>query len=235
MSYSKSIIALCLALLCDCPARASVVATYDFEDGTTQGWSSFDGAATPSNSTSAAYSGTHSLLDTTNSGGAGGPGISLSSILLPGAAYTITGELRLTPGESATSANFTVKRSDPACSGGTCYDTVGAYQVPVNAVGWTEIGGSYTVSNTEIGLFLYAGLIGPTTATSFYLDDVVIDQTSAPPPAVPEPRTISLFSIGFMFVMLLRRRLAYAKEPSISFLPSRALLAANRIAPARRF
>ena len=76
---------LVLALLCASHLGAQVVATYDFEDGTAQGWSSFNGASTPVNSTAAAYSGTHSLLTTTGSTGAGGPSISLSSILLPGA------------------------------------------------------------------------------------------------------------------------------------------------------
>ena len=170
------------ALLCAAQLGAQVVATYDFEDGTTEGWGSFNGASTPVNTTAAAYSGTHSLLTTTNSGGAGGPSISLNSILLPGAKYTITGYLMLTNGESATDANFTIKRSDPGCSGGTCYDTIGTYQVPVSASGWAQIGGSYTVSATETGLTLYAQLVGPTTSQSFYLDYVVITET-APPPA----------------------------------------------------
>ena len=206
MRYSTSMMALSLALLSGCPAGASVVATYDFEDGTDQGWTSFDSAAAPVNTTAAAFSGTHSLLTTTNSAGEGGPGISLTSILLPGATYTITGELKLTPGESATFANFTMERSDPACSGGVCFDTIGNYQVPVNASGWSEIGGSYTVSGTETGVFLYAQLIGATSAQSFFLDDVMIDETSPPPVAVPEPRSISLLAAGFGLLMLLRRR-----------------------------
>ena len=161
-------------------ASGQVVASYDFEDGTTQGWTSFNGAGTPVNSTAAAESGAHSLLTTTGSGGAGGPSILLTS-LQPGAKYTITGYVMLTSGESATDANFTIKRSDPSCSGGTCFDTIGGFQVPVNATGWAQIGGSYTVSATETGLRLYAQLEGPTTATSFYLDNVVITETAPPP------------------------------------------------------
>jgi len=174
---------LCFTLLGLRTAGAQVIATYDFEDGTTQGWTSFNGATSPANTTAAAESGTHSLLTTTNSSGASsGPGISLSSaILQPGANYTITGFVMLTSGESATNANFTIRRTDPACSGGTCFDTIGAFQVAVTATGWAQIGGSYTVSATETGLTLYAQLIGPTSATSFYLDNVVITQTAPPP------------------------------------------------------
>jgi hypothetical protein len=40
---------------------------------------------------------------------------SLNSILLPGATYTITGEVMLIPGETATNANFTILRHDPLC------------------------------------------------------------------------------------------------------------------------
>jgi endo-1,4-beta-xylanase len=128
-----SIAALSFALLSGGPARASMIASYDFEDGTTQGWTSFHDASSPANTTSAAYTGTHSLLTTTGPGGEGGPGISLTNVLLPGATYTITGEVRLTPGESATSANFTIYRSDQSCSGDTCFDTIGMFQTAVNA------------------------------------------------------------------------------------------------------
>src|SRR5581483_11309151 len=166
-------------------ASAQVVATYDFEDGTTQGWTSFNGASAPANSTAAAESGTHSLLTTTNSSGAGGPSLLVTNVLQPGAKYTITGFLMLTPGETATNANFTIKRSDPSCSGGTCFDTVGSFTIAVSASGWAQIGGSYTVSATETALLLYAQLEGPATATSFYLDNVVITQTAPPPGGTP--------------------------------------------------
>jgi endo-1,4-beta-xylanase len=164
---------------------AQTVVTYSFEDGTADGWTSFNGASTPVATTAAAYAGSYSLLTTTGSGGAGGPSISLNSILLPGATYTITGYVELTAGESATNANFTIKRSDPSCSGGTCYDTIGTYQVPVSDSGWVQIGGSYTVSTTETGLTLYAQLVGATSAQSFYLDEVIITETAPPPGGTP--------------------------------------------------
>ena len=164
---------------------AQTVATYGFEDGTADGWSSFNGASTPVATNAAAHSGSFSLLTTTSASGAGGPSIPASTILLPGAKYTITGFVQLTPGETATNANFTMKRSDPSCSGGTCYDTIGTYQVAVSSSGWAQIGGSYTVSTTETGLQLYAQLVGPTTAQSFYLDDVVITETAPPPGGTP--------------------------------------------------
>ena len=165
--------------------KAQTVATYSFEDGTADGWVSFNGASTPVATNAAAYAGSYSLLTTTGSTGSGGPSISLNSVLQAGAQYTITGYAMLTPGEAAGNVDFTVKRADPGCSGGTCYDTVGAYQVPVTSSGWVQIGGSYTPSATETGLTLYAQLVGATSAQSFYLDDVVITETAPPPGGTP--------------------------------------------------
>ena len=182
---------LLMACLLMRPAGAQQVAQYTFEDGTADGWTSFFDASAPTYSTAATAApdpdgGTGSLLTTVNytsSGGGGGPALQINN-LIPGATYTITGYVMLTPGEAASDANFTVQRQDPGCSGGTCYDTVGTYQVPVTASAWATIGGTYTVSTTETSLLLYAQLspgTTPTTPQSFYLDDVTITETSGPP------------------------------------------------------
>jgi len=173
--------AILLMFLIGRPATAQIAATYDFEDGTAQGWTSFNGASAPANSTTVAFSGTHSLLTSTNSSGASsGPSIQLTG-LVPGATYQITGHVMLTTGETATNANFTVMRQDPGCSGGTCFDTVGNFQVPVTDSAWAQIGGAYTISTTATSLTLYAQLIGPTSTQSFYIDDVVINEIAGPP------------------------------------------------------
>jgi endo-1,4-beta-xylanase len=174
-----------LVLLAAAPSRAQTVASYNFEDGTADGWTSFFGATTPVNTTAAAHSGTHSLSTATSSTGTGGPSIMLNSVVQAGAQYTITGWVMLASGEGSGNANFTIKRTDPSCSGGNCFDTVGTFQVGVTDSGWAEIGGTYTASTTETGLQLYAQLVGATTAQTFYLDDVVITQTAPPPGGTP--------------------------------------------------
>lgn len=179
------LVLLFLAVAGSKQAKAQTVATYDFEDGGADGWSSFYGASTPTSTTAAAYSGTHSLVTSTSATGTGGPSISMNGILQPGAKYTITGYVQLAAGESTSNANFSVVRADPSCSGGTCYDTIGAYQVAVTSSGWAQIGGSYTVTATTTGLNLYAQLVGATSAQTFYLDDVVITQTAPPPGGTP--------------------------------------------------
>jgi len=95
--------------------KAQSVSTYDFEGATADGWISFFWASAPAATSTASCSGSESLLTSTRSTDTGGPSISLSSVLLPGAQYTITGWVRLTSGEGTSSANFTMKRSDPSC------------------------------------------------------------------------------------------------------------------------
>src|SRR6185312_5678559 len=181
------IVSTVIALVCF-PAQlltAQTVATYNFDDGTADGWVSFFGASTPVASNAAAYTGSYSLLTSTSSTGTGGPQITLNSVLQAGATYTITGYVELTNGEAPANANFTMRRTDPNCSDNTCYDTIGSYTVAVTDSGWAQIGGTYTPSTTETALLLYAQLVGATSAQSFYLDDVVITQTAPPPGGTP--------------------------------------------------
>jgi len=180
-----ALVLLLLVVAVPSQLRAQTVATYDFEDGTADGWISFFGATTPAATNATAYTGSYSLLTTTSSTGTGGPSVQLNSVLLPGAQYTITGWVKLTSGETAANANFTMKRTDPSCSGGTCYDLIGSYTVAVSDSGWAQIGGTYTPATTETGVLLYAQLVGATTAVSFYLDDVVITETAPPPGGTP--------------------------------------------------
>ncbi len=76
-SFARGVLLFCLAVFVCMAAglrvNAQTIATYSFEDGTTQGWTSFNGATVPVNTTAAAYDGSHSLLTTTTSTGQGGP------------------------------------------------------------------------------------------------------------------------------------------------------------------
>ena len=114
-----ALLTVTIAMLGSGYLRAQTVATYNFEDNTADGWGSFYGASTPVATNAAAYAGSYSLLTTTASAGHGGPSISLNSVLLPGAQYTITGWVKLASGATSANANFTIARSDPSCSGGT--------------------------------------------------------------------------------------------------------------------
>jgi endo-1,4-beta-xylanase len=171
--------------------RAQVVATYTFNDGTADGWTSFNGSSTPTASSAETNGGSSfSLLTETNpTNGQGGPSINLTTVLQAGAQYTITGFVMLATGEPAENVNFTMKVTDAtgcASSAGTCFTTVGGFEEPVTDSAWAPIGGSFTASTTETGLTLYAQLVnGPTTPLSVYLADVVITETAPPPGGTP--------------------------------------------------
>ena len=230
-SAQVSFCLLFLTVLWSNPGTAQVIAQYGFEDSTPQGWVSFNNASTPVNSTAAAHSGAQSLLTTTNStGGSSGPSLKLTH-LVPGASYTITGFIQLTGGETATAANLTVMRSDPGCSGGTCFDTVGAFQVPISDSGWAQVGGTYTVSTTATSLVLYAQLVGPTSAQSFYLDDVVITQISGPPGGPQDNSGISTnFEDGALDAWNSRAGSVLMNTTADAHGGARSLLTTNRIA-----
>ena len=111
-----------VASSCAWRADAQTVATYNFEDGTADGWISFFGATTPVATNAAAYAGSYSLLTTTSSSGTGGPSISSQHRACAGCQVH---DHRLPQADqrrgNRTNANFTIKRTDPSCSGGTCY------------------------------------------------------------------------------------------------------------------
>jgi endo-1,4-beta-xylanase len=180
-----------LALLCSLaaflwqPAAAQTVLQTDFEDGTLQGWGPFCGA-TLTNTTAAAESGTHSLQASGRTQNCAGPGIQLSSLLLPQATYQITAWVQLTSTETSTDqANLTIQQVDS--TSGTSYVTVGNYQTPVTNAGWVQLSGQYTVSSSPTSLTLYAQLVnsGSGATDDFYFDNVAITEIS-PPPGGPQ-------------------------------------------------
>ena len=63
------------ALLCAGRLDAQTVATYSFEDGTADGWTSFNGASTPVATNAAAYSGSYSSAHDDGLGRRGRPSI----------------------------------------------------------------------------------------------------------------------------------------------------------------
>src|SRR5579884_2296378 len=160
------------------PLHGQVVAQYDFEDGTQQGWASFCGS-TLTNTTEAAESGTHSLKVTGRTQDCSGPSRELANVLAPRATYQITAWVRLTSGETSTdSANMTIRQVDAAS--GTNYFTIGNYTTNVTASGWTQLSGTYTASASPTSLLLYIQFVGeaPETTDSFYVDNVTINEIS---------------------------------------------------------
>lgn len=106
--------------------NTAVSTTYDpdFERGTTGGWAAQDGTATVTNTTSVAYSGTHSLAVTQTTAGAG-HGVSALFRTCPRITYTVS--MRVRPAAGVT-VGLRVLRADGSVVVGTSTTTPEVWQ-----------------------------------------------------------------------------------------------------------
>ncbi|HEU5469553.1 MAG TPA: endo-1,4-beta-xylanase [Actinophytocola sp.] len=156
-----------------------VVAGYDFEDGTSQGWfgrGSAIVAATPD----AANSGTHGLRTTGRTESWNGPSVELAPVLVTGAGYVISLRARLVAGTAPATLQLTMQRQP--VGGSTAFDFIA--NGAVTDAGFVELRGAYTVPTESAQLQLYVETSDATAA--FDIDDVTVTQTAAPPGGPPD-------------------------------------------------
>ncbi len=154
----------------DIPAQEP--GTFDFEDGTTQGWHSREGKSVVTISNNVAYSGTHSILVTERTENFEGATVDITSLLEPDNIYLIGGYVRLAEGEPHSRVIITMQRT----SGGN--DPVYEWIAPsaegaVTESEWVYLEGQYTLNTSADELLLYfespdEELVG------FYIDYVTI-------------------------------------------------------------
>jgi endo-1,4-beta-xylanase len=152
--------------------------SYDFEDGTTQGWGPF-GSPTVANSTDVAFTGTHSLKTTGRTSGFMGPSINLQGQLTKGATYQVTLSGRMVAGQPTANLLATVARTPTG--GSTQFDSV-ATASNVTDQAWVTVTGIYSFTTDNSGLTFYVQSSSATA--SYYIDTVSFTQV-APPPGPP--------------------------------------------------
>jgi endo-1,4-beta-xylanase len=156
--------------------QATVIAEYDFDDGTTQDWGPF-GSSIVTATTEITRSGSHSLKVTGRTADYEGAGLNVLGLLDVGATYTISGCTRLVAGETPTQTIITLKET---VGGVDEYIWIApTAEDGVTDSGWTCVQGSYTYADAATGLTLYVQSPNPTA--EFYLDDFFIVMTSPPP------------------------------------------------------
>jgi endo-1,4-beta-xylanase len=162
-------------------ATPELVKSYDFEDGTTQGWSARGGAAVAAVAT-AAHGGTQSLRVSGRTQSWEGPSVDLTSTLRTGATYLISGYVQLVAGSPAATVQMTVQRTP--VGGGTTYDFVASGAA--TDAGWVALSGSYSppTDSSQLQLYLESG----DATASYDVDDVTVTMT-APPPTGPPSQT----------------------------------------------
>ncbi|WP_431927416.1 endo-1,4-beta-xylanase [Nonomuraea jabiensis] len=163
------------ALLClvpGLPAHAAADLTYDFENGTTQGWGPRGGEVSVTVTQDAAHGGTSSLLTTGRT--ATWHGASIAAPFVRGTGYTVTAYARLVSGQPAATIALTVQRTP--VGGSTTYERVAA--ATVTDGGWTRLSGNYQFTAESADVQLYAESSDATGA--FYLDDIVVTPLGDP-------------------------------------------------------
>ena len=152
--------------------------SFDFEDGTVQGWFPF-GSPTVANSTDTSFpSGTHSLLTTNRTASFMGPGVSMLGQLTKGATYQVTVSARLQTGQPASTLIATFQRTPTG--GSAAFDQVVSASVTDQA--WVTMTGIYSFSTDNSTLIFYVQTASGNA--SYYIDAVSIAQV-APPPGPP--------------------------------------------------
>ncbi|KAB8195893.1 1,4-beta-xylanase [Nonomuraea phyllanthi] len=146
--------------------------TYDFEDGTTQGWGPRGDGVSVTVTADAAHGGTSGLLTTGRT--ATWHGASIAAPFVRGTGYTVTAYARLVTGQPAGTLALTVQRT-PA-GGETTYERVAAATVTDGA--WVRLSGSYQFTAESTDVLLYAESSDATT--EFSLDDIVITPLGDP-------------------------------------------------------
>jgi endo-1,4-beta-xylanase len=155
--------------------------SYDFEDGTTQGWFPF-GSPTLASSTDVAFTGTHSLKTTNRTATFMGPALSLQGQLTKGATYQVTLSVRMVAGQPATTLQPTFQRTPTG--GSAQFDTVTTIS-NVTDQAWVTANALYTFNTDNSGLIFYVQTSGSTTAMASYYIDTVSFTLVAPPPGPP--------------------------------------------------
>jgi len=168
------------------PFEPVEIAKYDFDDGTTQGWTG-RGDGTAAASTDKSHSGTHSLKITNRSQNWHGAEINIADLILPGAEYQFKAYARLVDGQPGANIHLTVQVGEGA---GATYTWV-TKDTPVTDGDWVELSPgdeNFKLSEPNAVVKLYAesseGDNDP--KVEFYIDDVTITQVTPAPPQQDE-------------------------------------------------
>ncbi|AFH62890.1 endo-1,4-beta-xylanase [Paenibacillus caseinilyticus] len=169
--------------------------SYDFEDGTTQGWYGRGGSEVLTAAALAAHSGVYGLQVEGRTQGWNGPQADITSMMKEGQPYALSAWLRLPAGTPDASVSMTIQRT----TGGTDhYENVTSG--PVQAGGWVRLKGEYTLPAASEKVTIY--FESPDHLTlAFYIDDIRIERLpDSPPAAIQEdiPSLKDVFEDDFM-------------------------------------
>jgi len=159
---------------------AEVIALYDFDDDTTQGWvARTDTVTTTIEVVSEAFrSEPNSLKVTGRSEPWHGASVNVTTLLEPGVTYEISGCVRMVEGEPASQLIISMQRT---FDGDTSWHRiVPSAEEEVTDAAWTCLQGSYIFAEAD-ELILYVETEEVDQQNEFYIDDVTILSPAKPP------------------------------------------------------
>lgn len=178
-------------------ATADLVTNGTFEGSSTAGWSDMWGNCTLKATTDQAHGGSCSMLVSGRSGNWAGPQLDVLGKMEAGHTYDVSVWLRAKSGSDT--ASLTVKRKDSGASATENYDSI-TYQQPISDSKWTNLTGTYKLSDTNTLQELQFYIEATKQTTDFYVDDVsIVDQNSAPKTiqtGIPSLKNVVNFPIG---------------------------------------
>ncbi|MFB4277675.1 endo-1,4-beta-xylanase [Nonomuraea sp. MTCD27] len=165
------VVAALLCLLPVLPAHAADL-TYDFEDGTAQGWGPRGDGVSVTATADAARTGAGGLAVSGRT--ATWHGASIPAPFTRGIGYEVTAHARLAAGQPASTIAMTVQRTPTG--GATTYERVAA--ATVTDAGWVRLSGSYlfTAESTDLQLYVESS----EATAQYHLDDIVITPLGDP-------------------------------------------------------
>ena len=170
----------------------------DFEDGTTQGWSTRFNLGAVANTAADAHTGSHSLVVSGRTANFQGPARDITGKMCNGQQYWVEAWVKMAPGQPPTSINMSLQLTDAA--GNLSFPGVASSPVQVTDSAWVRIKAKpYTFSGAYSNLLLYLQTnngTGSATA-SFYVDDVKVQ--FLPPPVIENiPSIAQTYSSDFL-------------------------------------
>jgi endo-1,4-beta-xylanase len=174
-----------------------VLAEYNFDDGTTQGWVARSDVPT---TTVAAVTDTYrseaySLKVTGRSQGWHGASVDVTSLLDPGVTYEISGCVKLVGGEPPSRLIFSMQRT--VLTQTTYTWLVRSDPEGVTDSEWTCLHASYPAGESD-QLVLYVESDSAAASVEFYLDDVTILSPAQPPIQTDIPSVKDTYSTTFL-------------------------------------
>ncbi|MBN1813374.1 MAG: endo-1,4-beta-xylanase [Anaerolineae bacterium] len=178
------------------PPPSEVIALYNFDDDTTQGWGPHGPITVTTQVVSDTFrSSPNSLLTTGRSAGWHGAEVDVTSLLVPGVTYEISGCVRLVSGEPASRLHISMQSTVLT---DTTYTWIVRSAVDgVTDAEWTCLHGQYSAGTVD-ELILYVESNDAAATVEFYLDDVTILSPPQPPIQTDIPSVYETYSTTFL-------------------------------------